>query len=230
MSLYVACRVRFPIVSANCGLPVTVTPRLQLTHTVMVSPAPYVPPLAGVEEIETAFTVGTVPCGQAAGASSRRAKVAMRPGTGGRCAWKPSLFSRPGDSGTLDSGLALPPPPPAQEILEKRVYRTLDLRHRSDQASHAASVRKKTLHQTSDHHDFSLCGTRIALGPRHSSRAMRIAMVSNLECSISALPPIPDRSRGFLPATGLRPTWRRLARASPALFAVALSGSHDLHE
>ena len=108
----------------------------------------------------------------------------------------------------MDAIFRSAPPPPAHEILEKRAYRTVRRRHRAHQAPHAASVRKKTLNQTSDHHDFSLCGTRIALGPRHSSRAMRIAIVSNLECSISALPPIPDRSRGgFLPAAGLRPAW-----------------------
>ena len=53
--------------------------------------------------------------------------------------------------------------------------------------------------------------SRIALGPSNHSRdrPRRLSTISSLECSISTLPPIPERSRrGSGPASGLPPTWR----------------------
>ena len=52
--------------------------------------------------------------------------------------------------------------------------------------------------------------SRIALGPSNHSRdrLRRLSTISNLKCSISTLPPIPERSRrGSAPAGGRPPTW-----------------------
>ena len=173
--------------------------------TVNNSPAPYATPFGGTVEIRTLLTLGAVPCANRACVGSRNASAAKAPRIGRRLPRNPPKFRRAGLRGTL--GCRVLPPPP-HDFAEARTHPTVHLQLRSESARHAVPARKKTLYQTPYHHDSSLRRSRIALGPSHTLRDTRISMISKVECSTSALSPVPERSRMVsLPAGILRPTW-----------------------
>ena len=104
-----------------------------------------------------------------------------------------------------------PPPPSRLRSLRKR-GRTLSSSSKIVPIRHVMrflpAIRRRVKPRATINHDSSLRRSRIALGPRHPWRDTRISTVSNSEYSISALSPVPERSRtGSSAAVGLLPTW-----------------------